>query len=532
MRGRAVIIVALGLVGGSGCPSAPPETSEDGETGVALPPAPSFVAPASLELTIEASRDEALRLPIADWTPSTIAEFDGATFELGTEDATALELGAEGGAAFLQAGDELIVPLAGGLVVGEHSLVLVRPFEGETLRSESLRIIVEPSVLGSLTVSETPEPLALAPAGGLGESGLFAHGRGDDFVLGLRAGADARVWLGDAWLAGASGEVLALPGASTEIDAAIVDRGDHGRALVVAWLVGSPATEVRASLWALADEGAGPFVVEPSAPVLDAALVWDLDDDPQNAALGPHETRRLDGVAVLADTVFAALTARRDAESVTPGDAALISRRIDDAAALQAALVHRGSGSRDLDLPDSAVRLPTPFAEGAPRLSLRLARAFPISVENASNGLPRIVEGEAIANVAIAAAPTWMRTLDGSLGARHSFASTGAVAIDGWLGIGGQDGTPLPDQSPAVGLLAGVPTLVFPQGDAPTLVARSTGEPALVTEALDALRCEAVVAWTRGERSEPGGALASDPDRLPLACLRDGELRLAVLSSD
>src|SRR5690606_12922815 len=117
--------------------------------------------------------------------------------------------------------------------------------------------------------------------------------------------------------------------------------------------------------------------------------LWALDDPDQRALLGPHELAFNHGVALLDRRVVVAVEARRDAERSSPGDHRLLTRWLAADGTPAGAVLVRGPGARDVDLPGRA-RVWQDLGPSKPTLSVRLALAFPWLLELAGNGLPML----------------------------------------------------------------------------------------------------------------------------------------------
>ncbi|HLT37623.1 MAG TPA: hypothetical protein VK034_15125, partial [Enhygromyxa sp.] len=234
-----------------------------------------------------------------------------------------------------------------------------------------------------------------------------------------------------------------------------------------------------------------------------------------------------------------AVEARRDAEQSSPGDQLLATRWLTLDGTPAAVQLVRGSGGRDLDLPERA-RLWLDLGEREPSLSVRLALGFPWLLELAGNGLPSLSEDPGDTAGDVTGSPIWMASADGALGSRSVFAlylddgqaRMRAVRIDRFgpaslVEISEFDDIELPalpTASPSLAMVAGSPTVLIPFGvGTPAWAMRSTGEQALL-DSLDQLDCDAVaLAYPDAD---------GEGDSQTVACIAAGELRLGALGID
>ncbi|MCA9683667.1 MAG: hypothetical protein KC457_15810 [Myxococcales bacterium] len=526
MVAAALALAAFGCQGGAG--DGDEADAGSGETSAPEPtPTPTFAEAVALELWLRTDHDEVLEFAVEGLLASTEAELDGRRLLLvgSAVDAPVLRLADE---------EAIQLALAGALLPGDHELVLINRDGSEELRSQSLMLHVIPGEPGPLQWSAE----AQLATGIAATARLVSHGRGDDAVLALVDEDEARVWLGapdPGWTGG--GQALALPGlrAGPLLEQQVVLGTmvfDGQRWLSAIWREGDAARRVLMQRWPAAEDGSvGAAVGEPQA-------LWDLDDPEFVARLGPHEARRIDGVALLGRTAFAALTVRRDADAIAPSDRMLTSRWLGPF--VPESLLLRGSGGNDLALLHELLdpRLASVELDGpTPRLGLLFGGVFPISLGVGQNGLPQVHEDEVGAAPLVATGP-WIRSLAcGGLaagGGCHHFALVGETSLRVLVGEPeGESWSALvelpagPSAEPAAAVIAGAPTLLLPHGgDLSLSLLRSTGASPIL-DSVTGLACDDVEVWHRDQRPDPEDL--SDLDVVPVACLSGGQLERGAL---
>lgn len=469
-----------------GCTARPSDDDDADatETGEPPIPTPSFTDPANLSKVVRADRRDPIVLGIADARDDLALVLDGEPRSLD-----------EAGFARL-ADDQLALALEGSLIVLLHELVLVQPAQAlAPERSEPLTIGVVASELETIDASAA---ISLGAAEHLEGQGLGAASR-----LGRITGEQLSVHAGElvagAWAWASEPSIsVALAGLA----------GDDVRA----WTVLPGADEL----------GVAWRAVEPERTMImlrvgEADRMLARSDDPQ------LDLASLDALAWFGRTLVMLATTTR-------GEPALLLCRIDPEG--QPLALQRAYPELDLDAPLASLPPILDLREASdatPRRLAALVGAPPWTLELSASGLPNFVD--APGDLELAAGLDWLGSFDGALGSRSAIwldpagPTLGAAYLDrAGLGRTAADELALagpPSGRPALGVLAGVPTIVIPHADAPMQVVRSTGA-ALVIEPLAELACDEVALLASREGSRAGA--------LPLACLRAGEVWLGSLA--
>lgn len=480
------------------------------------PAGPPVIIEPSEEVVVSASQREDITILAADLLPNARVEIDGRSWSLSER------------APLIRAGQTLRLPLAGALVVGTHELVLSQRDGKKQLRSDPLTIHVEAAELSPLAASLEPELV------GAGDR-LVDVGPNQRLLAVVDELAHTIELRFDEW--STPGVVHALPGlggpagpVGGRVDLGFAQVGEQ-RWLITTWLADG-GERVRARITPIDDDD-DDQLGEPG----EVLELWSLADPDQRAALGPHEVAIDHGVALLDRMVVIAVEARRDAEQPSPGDRVLVTRWLSADGTPAPLSILRGPGRRDLDLPQRT-RSWLDLGASEPKLSLRVALAYPWLLELDGNGQPVLGEdpgeaGELTGSIA------WMASAEAALGARQAFAleldgeqaRLRALRIDRWgpaelVDIAMLDLIELPARptaAPSLAMVGGAPTLLIPFGvGMPAWAVRSTGEQALV-DSLDSLDCDALALAMPDSDGEG--------ENQKVACIADGGLQTGSFGS-
>jgi hypothetical protein len=488
---RTRSLVALGLMLAlTGCRSgAQDEAADDEHDEHDEPdpvPTPRFTDPENLSKVVYADRDEPIELGIADAREDLWVEIDGNAITP-----------SPGGVIERIGEDRLQLRVEGSMVALLHEVVLAQADGADTLRSEPLILGIVGSKLGSI-VANADQDLGLADH--VGARGLVL-GQLVGETLMLRRGES----VGDPWVS------VELPGITSDPHSwSVIVEADEPW---LAWRIATPNGDTAISM-RIGEAG-------------EIQTLWRTSDPEDPGLLGTHEYASLDAVAWIGRTLVISSQAIRDVERATPGDRALLLRRIDPSGEpLDPQLVH-GEGQRDIDSLTPILDL-APDAE--PRMLIRLARALPWSLGVSASGLPVIDEEPAA--IELADDLRWLGSFDGAFGSRQAVwlsgdgLRLGVLAIDRSLdrSRASEVSLPGPPTGPlALAVLAGVPTIVIPRGaDQPMQVVRSTGAELDLAE-LPGPSCDEVALLVSLAGSSAG--------TLPFTCLSAGALRLGTLAT-
>ena len=429
--------------------------------------------------------------------------------------------------------DTLTLHIQGALLAGNHSIQLLTSSPQGPLYSVELDMeIVAPKAMVAPTWSVTQDPTLVATGTHLFATGadlggllaLLGPGEPDPQLTLYRA--DASGWsTADPIVLPLEGHVLQAMSFAPAVSAlAALEPGAAApRRARVAYSLGLPGAAI-----ATRD-----IQIDPSPIVLDPVIAFDLA-----AALGDTqlEYAAFGRPVVLGNTLVAELHAAADAEQPHPGDHRLVASfwRGEDLGWTAPQQIGTATPS-DLDALGPAPVLTDLAMHASTTLSVRFGGAFPALLDLRDTGAISLTS-PALTGPLDVTGDISLATILGGFGGR----TVAAVDRHGRVSLsllettnGGPPRQISPNPStlplaPATGSLAagvglGFPFFLIPYGDAaPVHLVTSDGDRSY-TQALADLHCDALALALTLAGNAPQQAA------LPLACLKDGELRLATL---
>ena len=481
---------------------------------------PEFLEPAGGEVMVRIDRTDDLEFSVRGVRPGLTGVFiDEQSIGIAS-DATSL--------ASLSS-DMLTVRLEGGMVVGEHTVMLQTQSPDELIDSELVTVFVSPSLVSGLTASMNDDVAFEADV-------IDAQGHAESGVLmGLDLESETVMLTlipsqGDGWAFG-DRVTLELPD---------FDRTDEPRFTVTAG-VREVIKERRVRIaWRSGVEGRavlGSDMLWPPASI-QVQTVIDLTTEFEG-----FEYSRLGRPLLLGNLLVVEALLTQDVERPVPGDRTLLTSFIDEEdARFGEARVSAVGGGKDIDRIAPAHDLLTYRRGGTPGFAARAAgvRAVSYDIDTSTGTLSERPSGSNDRFSALRDMNGPAQTVLGSFQARHVFAPLQADSprvflreFDDRPRGGSQDISPggnalsaLSDISAPVTstVIAGLPVFLIPQGvDTPVAAVFSTGATTRVL-LLDGLACDEVAVPITPSSAESG--------MVSVACRRGREVHRGTLRVD
>ncbi len=512
----------LGLAALLGC-------APDGESGLDEPsddePAevfdqPEFLDPAGGEVTIRIDRTDDLEFTVRGVRPGLTGVFiDEQSIGIASDDASLASLSP----------DTLVVRLEGGMVVGEHTVMLQTRSPDELIDSEFVTVFVSPSVVSGLTATMNESVAFEADV-------IDAQGHGE---FGVLMGLDLESETVMLTVAPSEGEGWAL-GERVTLELPDFDRTDEPRFTVSAALRDVDDERRVRIAWRSGAEGRallGSDMLWPPASI-QVQTVVDLTAEFQG-----FEYSRLGRPLILGDVLVVEALLTRDVERPTPGDRTLLTSFIDaEDARFGPARASALGGGKDIDRIAPVADLLTHQRGGTPGFAARAAgvRAVSYDVDESTGTLSERPSGSNDRFSAMRDMNGPPQTVLGSFQSRHVFAPLRGEGprvflreFDDRPRGGSQDVSPggnalsgLSDISaPATStIIAGLPVFLIPQGtDTPVAAVFNTGSMTRVV-LLEGLACDEVAVPITPDSAESG--------MLSVACRRGRDVHRGTLRVD